>query len=187
MEAFQFGEMDIYSDMISETLNLFGDCNFAMDFAVLEFPDPGNDMFAAAVETGGLDAAHWPHSDLGDATPHMAFDDTCHSIAGLPQADHTLMTNCQRSLDLAADQESQLEEAQGSLPDNTDDSKELRKRKWDDSILVFGAKPETKVVQRKRKAFSSSRKKEVARNRLIGACIQCKLRRGPVSLISVWS
>jgi hypothetical protein len=57
-----------------------------------------------------------------------------------------------------------------------------KKRRWNESIVVFASKPNVKVVPKRRKAFMAARKQEVARNRSIGACIQCKIRRGPVSL-----
>ena len=187
MEANQFNEMDIYSDMNFDTLDLFGDCNFAMDFGGFGFPDPGNDVLAGAfvsltpVESAASDSAHWPNSEIADQVPAVSFDETCTSTVCLPQAESTVSADNHGPLVLATGQVSQLEESQGSLLDATDDSKGQRKRNWDDSILVFGANPETKVVHRKRKAFSPNRRKEVARNRLIGACVQCKLRRGPVS------
>jgi hypothetical protein len=55
------------------------------------------------------------------------------------------------------------------------------KRKMEESMIVFAAHPNVKVAPKRRKAFSKTRKQEVAMNRLIGACIQCKLRKGRVS------
>jgi hypothetical protein len=55
------------------------------------------------------------------------------------------------------------------------------KRKWQDHINVFSAKDGQMVTPRKRKAFAPSKKRVVALNRLFGACIQCKLRKGEVS------
>ncbi len=55
-----------------------------------------------------------------------------------------------------------------------------KKRRWMDSIVVFGANEETKVTVRKRKNFSPTRKKEVAMNRRVGACLQCRIRKGRV-------
>lgn len=56
------------------------------------------------------------------------------------------------------------------------------KRKWEDSVVIFSAKPGyDEVKERRRKLFETARRKEVALSRLIGACIQCKLRKGSVS------
>jgi hypothetical protein len=56
------------------------------------------------------------------------------------------------------------------------------KRKWESSIVVFSSNPDTKskVKYRRRKGFDEARRKEVAMNRIIGACVQCKLRKGSV-------
>jgi len=63
----------------------------------------------------------------------------------------------------------------------TNKKKESASKKWDSSMIVFSANPSVQPVQRKRKAFDSSRKKEVALNRAIGACILCKLKKSSVS------
>jgi hypothetical protein len=55
------------------------------------------------------------------------------------------------------------------------------KRKLEESIVVFPVDPSAKVVPKRRKGFSSSRKAEVALNRLVGSCVQCRVRKGPVS------
>jgi hypothetical protein len=58
---------------------------------------------------------------------------------------------------------------------------QAKKRKWKESVLVFPSDPGVKISTRKRSAFDDNRRKEIAMNRRVGACIQCKLRRGPVS------
>ena len=58
------------------------------------------------------------------------------------------------------------------------------KRKIEDAIIVFSVNADTKVVPKRRKAYSKSRKREVARNRMVGACIPCKVRKGPVSQLA---
>jgi hypothetical protein len=55
------------------------------------------------------------------------------------------------------------------------------KRKLEESIVVFPVDPSAKVAPKRRKGFSSSRKAEVALNRLVGSCVQCRIRKGPVS------
>jgi hypothetical protein len=58
------------------------------------------------------------------------------------------------------------------------------KRKIEDAIIVFSANADTKVVPKRRKAYSKPRKREVALHRMVGACIQCKVRKGPVSQLA---
>jgi hypothetical protein len=57
------------------------------------------------------------------------------------------------------------------------------KRKWDQSIVVFSASNPEKIIQKKRKAYTPSRRMEVALNRMVGACLQCRIRKGPVSRV----
>jgi hypothetical protein len=55
------------------------------------------------------------------------------------------------------------------------------KRKWNESVVVFSSDPNVEISTRKRSAFDERRRKEVAIHRRVGACVQCKLRRGSVS------
>ncbi|KAH7304893.1 hypothetical protein BKA65DRAFT_205484 [Rhexocercosporidium sp. MPI-PUGE-AT-0058] len=59
--------------------------------------------------------------------------------------------------------------------------KETVKRKISESMVIFSATSNAEVKPRKRKAFSKSRKEEVALNRRIGACIQCKIKKNACS------
>lgn len=56
-----------------------------------------------------------------------------------------------------------------------------KQKKWEESVVVFSSKPGEKIVSRKRKKYEPARRKEVAVHRLIGACIQCKIRKSSVS------
>jgi hypothetical protein len=56
-----------------------------------------------------------------------------------------------------------------------------KKLKWDQSIIVFPAKADSKKTPRQRKNFAKARRKEVALTRRVGACIQCKLKKSSVS------
>jgi hypothetical protein len=76
------------------------------------------------------------------------------------------------------DQESRLRQTEDTVSHNHQGSK----RKWEDGILVFGANEGNEIARRKRKAFSQSRKKEVALNRRIGVCIRCKIGKLSVSI-----
>jgi hypothetical protein len=53
-------------------------------------------------------------------------------------------------------------------------------KEWEILVNVFPAKPEVKVHQQRRNRYTQSRRKEVAKNRAVGACIHCKLRKGSV-------
>lgn len=52
---------------------------------------------------------------------------------------------------------------------------------WEGSVSIFPAQRDSKIAPRKRRRFSSSRRKEVALNRLVGACVHCRLRKASVS------
>ena len=56
-----------------------------------------------------------------------------------------------------------------------------RKRAWLDSMVVFSTNQDMKVVEKKRKSFSPLRRKEVAMNRHLGVCLQCRIRKEGVS------
>jgi hypothetical protein len=70
------------------------------------------------------------------------------------------------------------------LASHGDQKPPLKRKIWDESIIIFSSKPGEKAVSRRRKQYAPSRRKEVAINRLVGACIQCKIRKGSVSIIS---
>jgi hypothetical protein len=53
-------------------------------------------------------------------------------------------------------------------------------KEWEILANVFPAKPDVKVHQQRRNRYTRSRRKEVAKNRAVGACIHCKLRKGSV-------
>jgi hypothetical protein len=55
------------------------------------------------------------------------------------------------------------------------------KRKWDEAMTVFPASPNEEMIVRTRKTYSPVRRKQVALNRLLGACIQCRVLKGSVS------
>jgi len=55
-----------------------------------------------------------------------------------------------------------------------------RKRNLDDFVVIFSTDSGQECKAKKRKAFKLPRRKEVAMNRAIGACIQCRLRKESV-------
>jgi hypothetical protein len=68
------------------------------------------------------------------------------------------------------------------------DSRSDSKRQWKDNVTVFSSKDDWKVVQKRRREYSPSRRRTVAINRIIGSCIQCKLRKEAVSrfFVAFW-
>jgi hypothetical protein len=71
--------------------------------------------------------------------------------------------------------------------DEGDESPAIKRRKWQKHVVIFSTDQNKNVVPRRRKAFAPTRKKEVALNRLIGACVRCKLRKAAVSSRSIMS
>jgi len=71
--------------------------------------------------------------------------------------------------------------------DEDDESPAIKRRKWQNHVVIFSTDQNKNVVPRRRKAFAPTRKKEVALNRLIGACVRCKLRKAAVSSRSIMS
>ena len=55
---------------------------------------------------------------------------------------------------------------------------------WRESLIVFSATTGAKVFTKQRRSFEPRRRQEVAMNRIVGACIQCKLRKSSVSELS---
>jgi hypothetical protein len=56
-----------------------------------------------------------------------------------------------------------------------------KKRKWEESLIIFSSNPKGVTKVRKRNSFNDARRSEVALIRLVGACVQCKLSKGRVS------
>jgi len=185
MESSEFGYSEMCSDILSDGFNLFGDSNFALGFGGFEFEDPANSLSHPAMQPTYLDASHLPLPQ-----PQSQFEGNSGEeyLFPLTTANESLTARGQdsnlRSTHSPTNQESQCQELKLKDRSQSSEAPVAIKRKWEDSVLIFGASPEKKVVQRKRKAFSSDRRRDVHRNRILGACIQCKLRRGPVSLVS---
>jgi hypothetical protein len=79
------------------------------------------------------------------------------------------------------DATSSLEQAKSQRALDLNDTGRHKKPKLDESIIVFSVKQGRQVKPPRRSRFGNSRRKEVALNRIIGACMQCKLRKGSVS------
>ena len=102
-------------------------------------------------------------SDLIEFTPESSIDSPTRSTV-----DSTLLSDLQEACCVTNHQLAQA-----------------KKRKWKESVIVFSSNPNVEIPTRKRTAFDERRRKEVAMNRRVGACVQCKLRRGSVSLLQL--
>jgi hypothetical protein len=74
-----------------------------------------------------------------------------------------------------------LHDAVMSMTKSDSSPQNPRKRAWLDSMVVFSAIQNTEVAEKKRKSFSPLRRKEVAMNRHLGVCLQCRIRKEGVS------
>jgi hypothetical protein len=69
-------------------------------------------------------------------------------------------------------------------PQRVDDEPyQAQNETWQDSVIVFSSQPDVKVALKKRKAFEAPRRQEVAMNRLVGACVPCRLRKVSVGAL----
>jgi hypothetical protein len=77
---------------------------------------------------------------------------------------------------------SKNDDTRGAPVCSGNDMSSTRKRKLDPSMTVFPVAPNEEMNVRTRAKYSPSRRRQVAQNRLLGACIQCRVRKGPVSI-----
>jgi hypothetical protein len=172
---------------------LYPDDNFYVfqdDATSWDNDSPGFDLdaFLAIPETDGLFAADglsalsWslnptttaPSTHLGSSDPSSDSDlieftpESSIDIPNRSKADSTLPSDLQEACCVSNHQLAQA-----------------KKRKWKESMVVFSSNPNVKISTRKRSAFDDNRRREVAMNRRVGACVQCKLRRGSVSPLRV--
>jgi hypothetical protein len=188
MEASEIGYFDMCSDIFSDSFNLFDDVNFGLEFGGFDFPDQANDTLQTMMEPAAFHTPLAPQSQpqcqLGGGSVDRILDDFRLTLLPTNEPPTTLDEDSKlHPRELPTNQKGQCQTLK--TKDKVKHTDAPKKRKWEDSMLIFGANPETKIVQRKRKAFSTNRRKEVHRNRTLGACIQCKLRRGPVSPVSI--
>lgn len=182
-----FEGSDGYFDFVADIPPLFGDASFNLDFdfGFSDIPDPNAFSHLPGVEAGydvGFGVMPSIHSGVVAEDNFLAlgtFDDLNETTKSLQSIEKS-QPHLDEALVLLASVDSQLRKDKSGSHDSHE-KVSTRKRPWDDSLVVFTTDGGNHVPQRQRKAYSETRKKEVARNRLIGACAQCKLRRGPVS------
>lgn len=173
-----------------DSFDLLGDYNFDFDFADLSFPEL--DLHFDSLQT--------PFPER-HATPFQAYFSD-HEASGPPSiqewpvsASNTSAEPDYQLLSQYDDDRRNLLETDGYPPmclseksiqvqESTErnECKNDSKRKWEDSVTVFSSKDDWKIVQKRRRAYSPSRRRTVALHRIIKACTQCKLRKGPVSI-----
>jgi hypothetical protein len=169
--------MDNYSSFLPDTyLDLFGDDAFDVDLMGL----PSSDLY---------DSAGWEQADANVQifqsydTAYPDIDNDCNTF---PVMNSSMLLP--RSGDTHPPAEHHTSDPNTNTtnypsPSSPHHEETLSlKRKIEESMIVFAANPNVKVSPKKRKAFSKIRKQEVAMNRLVGACIQCKVRKGSVSV-----
>lgn len=176
---------DYCSSFTDDVLDLFPDSDFNFETSELGLPDfDFGDLSASslrhatdfAFESRPLDefqldfdsfSATLNHNDLGDQNISLP---VARQIYPPYHAPTYISNSAKRSL------------AEGLTVEDTKQEDPVTKRgKWDDAVIVFSADLTTRVAQRRRRPFNPSRKREVALNRVIGACILCKLKKGSVS------
>ncbi|PVH78343.1 hypothetical protein DL98DRAFT_656220 [Cadophora sp. DSE1049] len=161
-----------------EGFNLFGDPSFDFDFSASPFLDfdysstnqhdvASNDRLETLSNThSGITTPMTSHDNL-EVSPVLTCEHAPASKSGHSKSHATPQGIGTRSSD-------QSSKAPNSAKMS---SSETLKRKIDQSVIVFSSTSNKEVTPRKRKTFSASRRKEVALNRMVGVCIQCKLRK----------
>jgi hypothetical protein len=178
-----WGTMDDHSIFLEDDhLNLFGDDMLSLDFD--QFPaSVVGDWFNPPVDSAiERDFTAVPTASQDEWTNYSTDADILYGSGDLSELciqhpDYMRVDACTNGFTAR-----HMESVQSSQEDQERDNTSLSmKRKIEDSIIVFSANSDAKIIPKRRKTFSKSRKREVAMNRLIGACVQCKLRKGPVS------
>ena len=158
--------------------SLFGDAD--MDFALNDAPLPVLDYCSTSQEHRS--------SSVSSSMAAMLETTTLHVLASPPSSNDRHGSLLGQTCDddsLSVTFVPKIPNHESSSSANAE--KESTKRKIADSVFVFSLASNNEVKSRKRRAFSSSRKGEVALNRLIGACIQCKIKKNAVSGLQDWA
>ncbi|KAH9204311.1 hypothetical protein DL95DRAFT_471612 [Leptodontidium sp. 2 PMI_412] len=175
--------------MPDEGLDLFGDPNLGFDLDL--FGDAGLDLalnnislpvldYSSTIQNGALmpsPALDLPSgSDISDPVA-SAHRDNVFQIPGSsdvqPQSSLWTQDTPKDSIPQSTISITDRDES----PSSTTSDRESLKRRIAESVVVFSVTSDLEIKPRKRKAFSKLRKEEVSLNRLIGACIQCKIKK----------
>jgi hypothetical protein len=181
-----WGPLDDYSIFLpGDDLNLFGNDLLGVDFDFDQFLlPPTQDTFNPVADSTPA------RSDFGTISPtlqHTATTCATNTSSNAGSIDYPELSIPPLQTTSDGQQSDPIEDkpADGTQCHSEDEDQDnlsiSLKRKIEDAIIVFSANADTKAVPKRRKAYSKSRKREVALHRMVGACIQCKVRKGSVS------
>lgn len=169
------------SSFTDDALNLLADSDFNFDASKLGLPEFNFGALSASslghvvdfeLESRHLDefqldsnfvSATLNHNDLGKQNILLP-------VAGQIHPPYHAPTDISNSAKRSLTEGLTVEDTEQEDPVTT-------RRKRDDAVIVFSADPTARVAQKQRRPFNPSRKREVALNRVTGACILCKLRK----------
>ncbi|KAH6718828.1 hypothetical protein BKA61DRAFT_262953 [Leptodontidium sp. MPI-SDFR-AT-0119] len=171
-------ELDLFGDPnLGSDLDLFGDAS--LDLALDDISLPVLD-YSSTIQNGALmpsPALDLPSgSDISDPVVSAHRD----NVFQIPRSSDVQPQSSLWTQDTPKDSIPQSTISitdRDESPSSTTSDRESLKRRIAESVVVFSATSDLEIKPRKRKAFSKSRKEEVALNRLIGACIQCKIKK----------
>jgi hypothetical protein len=159
-----------------EAISLFGESNFNYEISDISFLDieglsseayrrtclyPDIDFFGSLVAENQRDVTDIFSSTMSSYAEPDAPQATPSNLISGPQV--TCPTECPRK-------RNSRKRARDSCCDDIEPEM-ARVLDWENSVSIFPVQSESNIALRKRKKFSNSRRKEVALNRLVGACI----------------
>ena len=186
-------DYSVYSTFFPEaTYDLFGE--YGLDCDLLDYPISGfgsGDAPGLSAETRGPIYQQSLSVDQCSGLP----PENSSGSAGPPAQENAVPTPQASNASDSASLESSATlpfakrylKSKTAVLDEDYESPAIKRRKWQDHVVIFSTDQNKNVVPRRRKAFAPTRKKEVALNRLIGACVRCKLRKAAVSSRSIMS
>ena len=187
MDSFdQLDATEDYSAFFSDdVLDILGGADWAFDvdlpevsFPELDFPgflDSSEDIVQDFNERSDSNCSSQLHFDLFSAGVPLTVENP---VSSIPETSSSPITAFEQNLDKTNTHSGHTVQI---LIGDQDDKNESQKRKWKDSVVVFPVNPLTNPVPKRRKPFGPTERAEVALNRMIGACAQCKVRKGRVS------
>jgi hypothetical protein len=171
-----------------ETFDLFGDYQLESELPSLPLPT------FPEVEIGGLFTSLSAAADNAQCILDQVDPSSSDAGLSIPPNSSTVEPECIDSSPKTSTTEGlssvQVPDVYPRTPDRSnvgEASRSVRQGSqapWRDSLIVFSATTGAKVFTKQRRSFEPRRRQEVAMNRIVGACIQCKLRKGSVSELS---
>lgn len=183
-----FGTLDDWSALFHDDLqDLFADINFTVEQAQCTSYDlelgmvPGFNFLTgydnSLIQAPGFSSISEGHDTspllLQNVVEYIPSEDVLHPSQSFVPAIELSDTLPIPEHPPSDNKKDQLVESQRS---------KAKKLKWNDSIVVFPARADSRKTHRERKSFGNARRKEVALTRRVGACVQCKLKKTSVSM-----